>query len=129
MNPLMRIACFTTVLLSLVSMQAQDTDGGESEQADVWSASENGNVEALQQLVKEGADLNTGRADDAQLPLMLATRNGHTETVKFLLKSGADVDGQDEDGGTAALAAAFFGYADVFKALVDAGSGRELGQQ
>ena len=118
----MRIACFATVLLSLVAFQAQDTGEGESEQADVWSASESGDIEALQQLVKEGADLNTGRADDAQLPLMLATRNGHAETVKFLLESGADVDGQAEDGGTAALAAAFFGYSDVFEALVDAGA-------
>ena len=118
----MRIACFATVLLSLVSLQAQDTDEGESEQADVWSAAENGDVEALQQLVKDGADLNTGRADDQQLPLMLATRNGHAEAVKFLLENGADVDGQGDDGGTAALAAAFFGYSDVFKALVDAGA-------
>ena len=116
----MRIACFATVLLSLVSFQAQDTDEGESEQLDVWSASESGDVEALQQLVKEGADLNTGRANDQQLPLMLATRNGHAEAVKFLLESGADVDGQDGDGNTAAIGAAFFGYADVFKALVDA---------
>ena len=118
----MRIACFATVLLSLVSLQAQDTDEAESEQADVWSAAENGDVEALQQLVKDGADLNTSRADDQQFPLMLATRNGHAEAVKLLLKSGADVDGQGDDGGTAALAAAFFGYADVFKALVDAGA-------
>ena len=116
----MRIACFATVLLSLVSLQAQDTDEGESEQADVWSAAENGDIEALQQLVKDGADLNTSRADDQQLPLALATRNGHVEAVKFLLESGADVDGQDADGNTAAIAAAFFGYADVFEALVDA---------
>ena len=122
MNQLMRIACFATVLFSLVSIQAQDTDEDESEQADVWSAAENGDVEALQQLVEDGADLNTGRPDDQQLPLMLATRNGHAEAVKFLLESGADVDGQGDDGGTAALAAAFFGYADVFKALVDAGA-------
>ena len=118
----MRTACFATVLLSLVSLQAQDTDEGESEQANVWSAAENGDVEALQQLVEDGADLNTGRPDDQQLPLMLATRNDHAEAVKFLLESGADVDGQGDDGGTAALAAAFFGYADVFKALVDAGA-------
>ena len=116
----MRIACFATVLLSLVSLQAQDTDEGESEQADVWSAAENGDIEALQQLVKDGADLNTSRADDQQLPLALATRNGHVEAVKFLLESGADVNGQDADGNTAALAAAFFGYSDVFEALVDA---------
>ena len=122
MNPLMRITCFATVLLSLMSMQAQDTDETESEQANVWSAAESGDVEALQQLVEDGADLNTGRPDDQQLPLMLATRNGHAEAVKFLLESGADVDGQGDDGGTAALAAAFFGYADVFKALVDAGA-------
>ncbi len=116
----MRIACIATVLLSLASFQAQDTDEGESVQADVWSAAESGDVEALQQLVKDGADLNTVRPDDQQLPLMLAARNGHAEAVKFLLESGADVDGQDEDGNTAALGAAFFGYSDVFEALVDA---------
>ena len=123
----MRIVCFVTVLLSLVSLQAQDTDEGESEQADVWSAAESGDVETLQKLVKEGTDLNTARADDQQLPLALATRNGHAEAVKFLLKSGADVDGQDADGNTAALAAAFFGYPDVFEALVGAEANLSLG--
>lgn len=127
MNPLMRIACYATVLLSLVSLQAQDTDEAESEQADVWSAAESGDVEALQKLVKEGVDLNTVRADDQQLPLALATRNGHAEAVKFLLESGADVDGQDADGNTAALAAAFFGYSDVFEALVGADANLSLG--
>ena len=122
----MRIACFATVLLSLVSLQAQDTDEAESEQADVWSAAESGDVEALQNLVKEGTDLNTARAYDQQLPLALATRNGHVEAVKFLLESGADVDGQDADGNTAALGAAFFGYSDVFKALIDAGADLSL---
>ncbi|MXW52824.1 MAG: ankyrin repeat domain-containing protein [Gammaproteobacteria bacterium] len=127
MNPLMRIACYATVFLSLVSLQAQDTDEAESEQVDVWSAAESGDVEALQKLVKEGADLNTSRADDQQLPLALATRNGHAEAVKFLLESGADVDGQDADGNTAALAAAFFGYSDVFEALVGAEANLSLG--
>lgn len=127
MNPLMRIACYATVFLSLVSLQAQDTDEAESEQVDVWSAAESGDVEALQKLVKEGADLNTVRADDQQLPLALATRNGHAEAVRFLLESGADVDGQDADGNTAALAAAFFGYSDVFEALVGAEANLSLG--
>ena len=122
----MRIACFATVLLSLVSLHAQDPDEDESEQADVWSAAESGDIEALQQLVKDGADLNTSRANDQQLPLALATRNGHAEAVKFLLESGADVDGQDADGNTAAIGAAFFGYSDVFKALIDAGADLSL---
>ncbi|MCY3884911.1 MAG: ankyrin repeat domain-containing protein [Gammaproteobacteria bacterium] len=123
MNRLMRLAFFGVVLISVASLQAQDSEEGESEMADIWTAAESGDISALQEAVKAGADVNTGRdAEDQSLPLSLATRHRHVEAVKWLLENDANVNGQDGDGSTAAMAAAFFGYPDVFEILVEAGA-------
>src|SRR4029077_522779 len=55
----------------------------------MWAAAE-GNVEAIDTLIKAGADLHA-RLDSGFTALLFAAREGRTGAVKALLKAGADV--------------------------------------
>ena len=50
-------------------------------------AAENGNLERVQELIAQGADIHA----DKDSALQLASRNGHYEVVKYLVEQGADV--------------------------------------
>jgi len=59
-----------------------------------------GNVEIVQSLLEEGADVNE-RGPRESTALMYAAGGGHTEIVKMLVESGADVDAVEDSGCTA----------------------------
>jgi ankyrin repeat protein len=59
-------------------------------------------------------------------PIIAATAEGDLAAVNALIASGADVNVKDEEGMTALLHAAIYGYYDVLVALVDAGANLEV---
>lgn len=125
MKHLLHAACIVIFLYGQVSTQAQNSEDKNSEAQNIWSAAEDGDVDALHDLVNAGGDVNALRPVDEVSPLSLAVRTHQLDAINWLLDNGADVNGEDGDGGTALIAAAFFGYSDIFKTLVDAGADLE----
>ena len=69
-------------------MNAKESKRGQT--ALMWAAAE-GNVEAVQALIKAGADFHA-RLDSGFTPFLFAVREGRLDAVKALLKAGADVN-------------------------------------
>ena len=83
-------------------------------------AAEEGNIDKVNQLLREGANVNT--VADSYTPLLYASQNGHTDIVKALIKAGANVNVVEDDGYTPLTWAAQEGYTDIAKALIKAGT-------
>lgn len=84
----------------------------------------NGDLSAVQQALKTGADVNC-REEDGGTPLMFAAVGGHIQLVRFLLENGADLHAVQRDGYTALHFAAIFGHAGIVEELVSAGASTE----
>jgi hypothetical protein len=100
-------------------------------------AAAHGDVELLQLLIRNGADVNYA-VDQGQTVLMLAAARGiysqcgndplltfyrgNVEEVKSLLAAGARVDDADGDGNTALMLASKNARSDCVKLLLDAGA-------
>ncbi len=67
---------------------------------DLIDAAKEGDLETVQSLIEQGADVNA-IDNNGNTALMWASARGHTETVGFLIDKGADVNAVDNDGDTA----------------------------
>jgi ankyrin repeat protein len=70
------------------NVNAREPRGGQT--ALMWAAAE-GNVEAVEALLKAGAELHA-QLDSGYTPFFFAVREGRTGVVRALLKAGADVN-------------------------------------
>lgn len=87
----------------------------------IW-ATEDGNIEAIRELVKAGADINA-RTNNDFTALMVAAFEGQTEAIRELLKAGADIEARNnDDGNTALILAAREGKPEVIRELLKAGA-------
>lgn len=80
------------------------------------SACRNGNVEQVQALLEQKADVNTASGlprGQRQFPLHVAARRGSTEVVKLLIEHRALVNNRDDYGTTALMEACIEGHYDV----------------
>ena len=66
----------------------------------IYIAAETGNLQAIQNLVNKGMDINS-KNKDGKTALHIASGEGHLEMVKFLIENGAVVDAGDKEGRTA----------------------------
>ena len=80
-----------------------------------------GKLAEVNRLIKDGANPNTARVDNATA-LHVATYYGYTEVAKVLLAAGANPNAADNDGWTALMHAAIIGYTEVTKVLLDNGA-------
>ena len=82
-----------------------------------------GNLEILNCLVENGADINAATNYVPGLtPLMFAVQESHIDAVNYLLDQGADVNLQQESGYTALHFAAARGYFNALKCLMKNGA-------
>ena len=82
-----------------------------------------GNLEILNCLVENGADINAATNYVPGLtPLMFAVQESHIDAVNYLLDQGADVNLQQESGYTALHFAAAKGYFNALKRLMKNGA-------
>jgi ankyrin repeat protein len=84
-----------------------------------------GNLEALQQHIKYGSDLNK-KDDYGSTPLIIAATFGKTEIAKALINAGADLNLTSNDGSTPLHTAAFFCRTEIVKALLEKGANKNI---
>lgn len=80
-----------------------------------------GDLEIVQHLLIEGADINM-RDNDGWTALMSAARDNHLDVIQHLLTAGADIHVRDHDGETALMLAARWGHFEVVQQLLNAGA-------
>lgn len=87
---------------------------------DLISASENGDIEKVRELLKSGVNPNV--KDEGETPLMLAAIHGHVEIAEMLLGACANPDEQDNEGRTALLWSGYKEQHEVAWVLLDYGA-------
>jgi len=84
-----------------------------------------GNLEAVQQHIRAGSDLNR-KTDDGATPLIAAATFGHADVAKALIEAGADLNLVNNEGSTALLSAAFLCRTEIVELLLDNGADKNI---
>jgi hypothetical protein len=92
----------------------------------LMEAAASGNLEAIQQHVKAGSDLNKKEPSRGSSPLITAAAFGQTEAAKALIEAGADVNFENNDGSTALHTAAFLCRTGIVEALLANGADKNV---
>ena len=87
----------------------------------IHDAAKSGDLDQIQKLVVQGADVNAKTARD-ETPLILASLAGNGEIVNYLLQRGADIKARNSSGMTALHAAAYTGHSEIVTLLVAKGA-------
>ncbi|KAF4958405.1 hypothetical protein FSARC_11022, partial [Fusarium sarcochroum] len=91
----------------------------------LFSASYNGHVEVIKELLNHGAEATIATTDaNGETPLHVASRNGHEEIVKILLEHGAraTITTRNKHNETPLFAASSSGRVEVVKHLLNHGA-------
>jgi hypothetical protein len=80
-------------------------------------AAARGSAENIDQLLKQGSDVNE-RDKDGNTPLIIAASRGQTDIVKLLLQKGADIKATNPAGKNAEDVASQAGYKDLAVGLI-----------
>jgi hypothetical protein len=91
----------------------------------LYEAAEDGDIEAIDQLLQAGANVNAAIDGDGS-PLIAAARRGHLNAVKHLLDRGADPNLAVPGDGAPLLAAAREGRTAIIALLLDRRANIEL---
>ncbi|MDZ7645036.1 MAG: M56 family metallopeptidase [Woeseiaceae bacterium] len=120
------------VLLGIGGAQltAAPLPAGESEPLPLIRAAADGDLETVQRLLQDGADVNRTQPRSygpyQRSALVSAARGGHLRIVNELLAVGAPVDRIVPGDATALIEALRHGHNDVARALLDAGADANL---
>jgi hypothetical protein len=102
---------------ALFSCQSQPTPAAIG----LHEAALTGNLEALQQHIDAGSDLNA-RDEFGSTPLIVASTFGETDVAEALISAGADLEAGNSDGSTPLHIASFLCYPDIVAALLEHGA-------
>jgi peptidoglycan/LPS O-acetylase OafA/YrhL len=98
---------------------------GQTAALNIWGAARAGNLEALQRLIDEGAEV-TGRDPLGVSPLEWAAMGDHVRAIELLAEHGADVNARNQQGSTPLHAAAFVGRTEATRKLIELGAQPEV---
>lgn len=87
---------------------------------DIHAAVITGNLDAVNQHIKAGTDINQKEAMSGSTPLMSAATFNKPEIAKALIYANADLSITNNDGGTVLHTAAFFGRVEIVQLLINA---------
>jgi ankyrin repeat protein len=107
--------------LQLQFASESDIKSMSSPAARLMAAAADGDKKLVQQLLKDGTDVNV-RDWDELTAIIPASSAGQMEIIKLLLKEGADVNAADKDGITALMEASIMGHLKVVEHLISAGA-------
>ncbi|MEW6531564.1 MAG: ankyrin repeat domain-containing protein [Thermodesulfobacteriota bacterium] len=91
------------------------------------SAAMGGATEALQAIIKNGADVNSAVSEDGMTPLSYAVKNGKTAAVREILGAGGKVNVQDKKGYTPLLFSCILEDDPILKLLLQKGADPNMG--
>ena len=109
----------TTLLLLLTSTAtAKDLTIREASDQMLFAAAA-GQLAAVKEFLKKGANINYLQDSTGSTALMLAAKSNHIELLTFLLEQNANVNMRDSSGGTALFGAATNGFVEVADMLMN----------
>ncbi|NXB54594.1 RN5A ribonuclease, partial [Leucopsar rothschildi] len=85
------------------------------------TAVNNGEKEAVLELLERGADVNS-KVEGGWTPLHIAVQNSEVDLVQLLLDRGADLHARKDNGGTAFTEAGIAGNVEILELLLERGS-------
>ena len=94
----------------------------KNETLDIFKAIRNNDVEAVDNYINDGEDVNLILDHDGFNFLMWASEKGHVEIIDLIIKSGADINAETISGYTALMYASGNGQIGAVKTLIDNGS-------
>jgi len=116
-----------TIALLLLFLPVKSSHSYTDIDVKLFNAAQNGNVEKIEVLLGQGADINVRLGEDQWTPLMTASREGRLEAVELLLSEGADPNIRDARFNKNAYHWALqYGHREIAKLLLDNGASREL---
>ncbi|MGV8125202.1 MAG: ankyrin repeat domain-containing protein [Candidatus Xenobiia bacterium LiM19] len=92
-------SCTETVEDSVVQCPQCGAKVDGADETDIFDIVEDGDIEALQELIKKGANIME-RGHENWTPLHLAASEGYFEIAELLLKEGVDASARDNDDWT-----------------------------
>jgi ankyrin repeat protein len=95
--------------------------GGESSYELFYHSITNANIEAVEQHIAAGADVNA-KSSGGTTPLYVAALGGHKEIAELLIAEGANVNAKNGMGATPLIVAALFRHKVVAELLIAEGA-------
>ena len=93
---------------------------------DIHAATVLGDLDAIQQHILAGSDLDEREPSMNSTPLISASVFGKTEVARALIEAGADVNLQNNEGSTALHTAAFLCRTEIVEMLLENGADKDL---
>lgn len=118
-TPVMIILCF--LLVTAISCSATPPDQSSFKEP-MLKAAFKGDIEAIQQLLDKGANVNLVLRKDGATALMIVSANGYIEAVRLLLKRGASVNQGDTFNYTALVCAVRSNQYSIAQLLLEHGA-------
>jgi ankyrin repeat protein len=112
--------CKISLLVIATSITALTLSWGSEIDRELVSESYGGNIERVQRLIRQGANLEAV-AFETWTPLAAAADQGHLIVVRELIAAGANVNALDGGGNTPLFYAAIKGRTEVAKFLLKNG--------
>ena len=127
---------FITTIMILCSCQGQENKSSKPKETtpveqtkeptlDINAATFMGDLEAIDQHIKAGSDLNK-KDQYGSMPLTIAATFNKTEIALALINAGADLNMQSADGSTPLHTSAFFCRIEIVEALLEKGADKTL---
>jgi CubicO group peptidase (beta-lactamase class C family) len=116
----MKIVVLLIALITLAPVYGQETP---TPSVNIHLAALQGSVDAINDHIRAGSDLNEKDAFGST-PLIIAATFGKTEVAKALIEAGADLEIMSNDGSAPIHIATFFGRTEIVKALLEKGANK-----
>lgn len=113
------------LIVSLLAAGACVKQENPAPRMSLQAAAVQGSVEAIQQHIKAGSDLNE-KDDYGSTPLIVAITFDKVEVARMLIEAGADLEITNNDGSTPLHIAAFLCRTEIVEALLDNGADKNV---